>query len=296
MALPVLWDAELCAAEIRRVSGEGLPLDDVHREPGRARLPELPRRRTGTRCGRRSSTTDTVLNVHLGSSGKLARHRARRADRRDDHAAADEHRAGRRRPRCGRASFKEYPDLKVALLRGRHRLDPVLPRPARPHLRHAPTCGRARTSATSCRPRCSASTSSPASSPTRSGVQLRDEIGIDNICWELDYPHSDSSWPERPRGAPRGARREYDVPDDEINKMTHENAMRWYRFDPFAIRPKEQCTVGGAPRRGCGSRRVGALHERAAQAPQRDLPRRARGQGDRVARYVARAVQIQPSS
>ena len=20
--------------------------------------------------------------------------------------------------------------------------------------------------------------------------------------------------------------------------------MRWYRFDPFAIRPKEQCTVG----------------------------------------------------
>jgi hypothetical protein len=34
-----------------------------------------------------------------------------------------------------------------------------------------------------------------------------------------------------------------DVPDDELNKMTHENAMRWYSFDPFAIRPKEQCTV-----------------------------------------------------
>ena len=26
--------------------------------------------------------------------------------------------------------------------------------------------------------------------------------------------------------------------------MTHENAMRWYSFDPFPHRPKEQCTVG----------------------------------------------------
>ena len=34
------------------------------------------------------------------------------------------------------------------------------------------------------------------------------------------------------------------MPDSEIDKITHENAMRWYRFDPFAHRPKEQCTVG----------------------------------------------------
>ena len=32
--------------------------------------------------------------------------------------------------------------------------------------------------------------------------------------------------------------------DADINKITHENAMRWYRFDPFAHRPREQCTVG----------------------------------------------------
>ena len=35
-----------------------------------------------------------------------------------------------------------------------------------------------------------------------------------------------------------------DLPDDEINKITHENAMRDFQFDPFAHRPKEQCTVG----------------------------------------------------
>jgi hypothetical protein len=36
----------------------------------------------------------------------------------------------------------------------------------------------------------------------------------------------------------------YNVPDADLNKITHENAMRWYRFDPFAHRTREQCTVG----------------------------------------------------
>jgi hypothetical protein len=34
------------------------------------------------------------------------------------------------------------------------------------------------------------------------------------------------------------------VPDDEIRKITHENAMRHFRYDPFSRRPKESCTVG----------------------------------------------------
>ena len=64
------------------------------------------------------------------------------------------------------------------------------------------------------------------------GVQLRHEIGIDNICWECDYPHSDSMWP----GAPEelwAVLQRYQVPDEDIAKITHENAMRWYSFDPF---------------------------------------------------------------
>ena len=30
------------------------------------------------------------------------------------------------------------------------------------------------------------------------GVKNRHEIGVDNICWEMDYPHSDSMWPGAP--------------------------------------------------------------------------------------------------
>jgi hypothetical protein len=75
------------------------------------------------------------------------------------------------------------------------------------------------------------------------GLKLRDDIGIDNICWEQDYPHSDSSWPRAPEELATVAAR-FDVSDEDLDKITHENAMRWYRFDPFAHRPREQCTVG----------------------------------------------------
>jgi hypothetical protein len=66
-------------------------------------------------------------------------------------------------------------------------------------------------------------------------------MNIDNITWECDYPHSDSTWPTSPEAAMKYLD---GVPDDEINKMTHLNAMRHFQFDPFSVRPRESCTVG----------------------------------------------------
>ena len=34
------------------------------------------------------------------------------------------------------------------------------------------------------------------------------------------------------------------MPDDEVAMIGYENALRHFRFDPFAHRPKERCTVG----------------------------------------------------
>jgi hypothetical protein len=73
------------------------------------------------------------------------------------------------------------------------------------------------------------------------GVELRHHIGIDNIAWECDYPHSDSSWPEAPEEL---AAVIAGVAHDDVNKITHENAMRWYSFDPFAHRARADATVG----------------------------------------------------
>ncbi len=73
------------------------------------------------------------------------------------------------------------------------------------------------------------------------GVEVRHRVGIDGICWEGDYPHSDSTWPASPEMLMKSID---GVPDDEIAKISHENAIRHFRFDPFAHRPPEQCTVG----------------------------------------------------
>ncbi|MBV8559168.1 MAG: amidohydrolase [Acidimicrobiia bacterium] len=74
----------------------------------------------------------------------------------------------------------------------------------------------------------------------RAGIEERHAIGMDNITWECDYPHSDSSWPH----SPESVIKQLDgVPDVEINKITHENAMRVFRYDPFSDIPKEKATV-----------------------------------------------------
>jgi predicted TIM-barrel fold metal-dependent hydrolase len=73
------------------------------------------------------------------------------------------------------------------------------------------------------------------------GPRLLDWFEVDNVCWESDYPHSDSSWPNAPEDVLANLG---DLPAETINKITHENAMRHFQFDPFAHRPRERCTAG----------------------------------------------------
>jgi predicted TIM-barrel fold metal-dependent hydrolase len=72
------------------------------------------------------------------------------------------------------------------------------------------------------------------------GVSLIDHFNIDNVCWESDFPHSDTSWPNGPEV---NEKQFASLSDAQINKITHENAIRHYSFDPFATRPKERCTA-----------------------------------------------------
>ena len=78
------------------------------------------------------------------------------------------------------------------------------------------------------------------SDPT--SLKLAHDIGIDNIAFEVDYPHSDSVWPNAPEfllEQCEGA----GLTDAEINKITWENAARFCSYDPFAVIPKEKATV-----------------------------------------------------
>ncbi|HSO56433.1 MAG TPA: amidohydrolase family protein, partial [Actinomycetes bacterium] len=240
MAIPMLWDPEASAEEIRRVSAKGCHSLTFTENPATLGLPSFHSEHWDP-MWRALVETGTIMNVHLGSSGQLA---VTAPD-----APMDVMITLQPMNICAAAAdlvwsrvFKEYRDLKVALSEGGtgwipyflDRLDRTYDMhhlwtgqdfgdelPSDVFRRHILTCFIA--------------------DPI--GMALRDEIGIDNICWEQDYPHSDSSWPTAPEELLAVAQK-YGASREEIDKITHENALRWYRFDPFATRPKEQCTVG----------------------------------------------------
>ena len=75
------------------------------------------------------------------------------------------------------------------------------------------------------------------------GLKLRHSIGMDNIAWECDYPHSDSTWPNAAELL-MSEFIEADVPDDEIDKITFANSSRFFGFDPFSAVDRSEVTVG----------------------------------------------------
>ncbi|MFF3658540.1 amidohydrolase family protein [Streptomyces olivochromogenes] len=248
MAIPVIWDAELCAAEVRRVAAKGCHSLTFTENPAVLGYPSFHDPYWNP-LWRALSDTDTVLSVHIGSSGRLA---IPAVDSPPDvmitlqpmnivSAAAD---------LLWSQPVKDFPDLKIALSEGGtgwipyflERVDRTFEMhaawtlqdfggklPSEVFREHFLTCF--------------------ISDPM--GVKLRHDIGIDNIAWECDYPHSDSMWPEAPEEL-MGVMERFAVSDSDINKMTHENAMRWYSFDPFAHVPREQATVGALRKRAEG--------------------------------------------
>jgi predicted TIM-barrel fold metal-dependent hydrolase len=248
MALPVIWDAELCAAEIRRCAKKGVHSLTFSENPAALGYPSFHDPYWNP-VWRALVDTNMVLSVHIGSSGKLS---IPAVDSPPDvmitlqpmnivQAAAD---------LLWSRPVKDYPDLKIALSEGGTGWIPYfLDRVDRTFEMHATWTlqdfGGKLPSDVFREHFLTCFISDPV------GVKLRHDIGIDNIAWEMDYPHSDSMWP----GAPEelGAVLADDhVPDDEINKMTYENACRWYSFDPFTHIPRANATVGALRRAAAG--------------------------------------------
>ncbi len=233
-----LWDAQVAADEIARLAAKGVHSVTFTENPATLGYDSF-HQASWDPLWKACSDHNVVLSIHLGSSGKLA---VTAPDAPVDvmitlqpmnicQAAADL--LWSRIP-------KHFPDLRIALSEGGigwipyflDRLDRTYEMhrlwtgqnfggelPSDVFRRHFLTCF--------------------ISDPV--GVQLRHMIGIDNIAWECDYPHSDSSWPTAPEEL---AEVTAGVSDDDINQIGYQNAMRWYSFDPFAHRAKEQCTVG----------------------------------------------------
>ncbi|RWA16079.1 amidohydrolase family protein, partial [Mycolicibacterium elephantis] len=241
MTLPVIWDPVQCAKEIRRNAERGVHSLTFTENPAAMGYPSFHDFDHWKPMWDALVDTETVLNVHIGSSGRLA---ITAPDAPMDvmitlqpmnivQAAAD---------LLWSRPIKQYPTLKIALSEGGTGWIPYfLERVDRTYEMHSTWTGQDfggklpsevfREHFLTCF----------IADPV--GVATRDKIGVDNICWEADYPHSDSMWPGAPEQLHEVLSANH-VPDDEINKITYQNAMRWYHWDPFTHIPKDQATVG----------------------------------------------------
>lgn len=74
----------------------------------------------------------------------------------------------------------------------------------------------------------------------RVGIENRHRIGVETICWELDYPHSDSSWPDAPEQL---AKELEGCSEDEVESISWRNAARVFGYTAVERMGRENCTV-----------------------------------------------------
>jgi predicted TIM-barrel fold metal-dependent hydrolase len=245
-SLPAIWDPEVAAAEIRRTAAKGSHAVTFSENPSKLGWPSVHSDHWDP-FWQACSDEDVVVCMHIGSSSQLV---VTAPDAPMDvlitltpmnivQAAAD---------LVWSPVLRKFPDLKVALSEGgigwipyflervdynyqRHHLwtgqDFGDRLPSEVFNDHVITCF----------------------IDDHFGVASREFLNMDNVCWECDYPHSDSTWPT----APETFIKQMDgVSRQDIDRMSHQNAMRLFNFDPFAVTPREQCTVGALRRRAAG--------------------------------------------
>jgi predicted TIM-barrel fold metal-dependent hydrolase len=267
--LPAIWDPEACAAEVRRTAAKGAHAVTFSENPSKLGWPSIHSDHWDpfwAAC----SDENVVVCMHIGSSSQLV---ITSPDAPIDclitltpmnivHAAAD---------LVWSDVLRKFPALNVALSEGGigwipyflERVDYNYERhhrwtgqdfgdrlPSEVFNEHVITCF----------------------IDDHFGVASREFLNMDRVCWECDYPHSDSTWPT----APETLAKQLDgVSDHDINRITHLNAMRLFCFDPFSVRPREECTVGALRERAAGHdvsiRSTNASHVGAHKALATDL-------------------------
>ncbi|MGP8059786.1 MAG: amidohydrolase family protein [Acidimicrobiales bacterium] len=238
LALPPIWDPAAMAAEVRRVAAKGCYAVTFSENPSKLKLPSFHSDHWDpfwSAC----SDEGTIVCLHIGSSSSLV---VTAPDAPIDvlmalqpvniiQAAAD---------LLFSPVLRRFPSLKVSLSEGGIGWIPYfLDRMDWTYERHHRWTGQDFGGRIPSQVFTDQVVTCFIDDPA--GVEIRHRVGMDSICWECDYPHSDSTWPQSPELLMKSMD---GVPDDEIEKITYRNAMRHFRFDPFAHRPPESCTVG----------------------------------------------------
>ena len=237
LGLPPIWDPNLMAAEVRRLAAKGCHAVTFSEDPSKLGWPSLHDEHWDP-FYKACVDTGTIIALHIGSSSSIPMLTDAPIDVMITLTPLNLFQTAANL--IWSPVLKRFPDIQFALSEGGigwlpyflERVDYVY---ERHHFWTHQDFGdmlpsqRARENFTFC------------FIDDKAGVANRHLIGIDNITWECDYPHSDSSWPQSPEAL--GKHFDDSVSDEDINKMTYINAMKAFQYDPFAHRPKDKCTV-----------------------------------------------------
>ena len=64
----------------------------------------------------------------------------------------------------------------------------------------------------------------------RHGLESLHRIGVDNVTYETDYPHTDSTWPDSQK---LYAEQVADLDDETVYKIVRGNAIKMLRLTQF---------------------------------------------------------------
>jgi predicted TIM-barrel fold metal-dependent hydrolase len=226
-----LWDAELAAAEVRRCAANGSFAVAFSENPHPLGLPSIHSGHWDpffTAC----QETDTVVCMHIGSSSRMP------ATSPDapfivSSTLTFQNAMGSMLDYIFSGTLERFPTLKIAYSEGQVGWMPYV-------LERADKLWAERSDN-------SFGTSLPRP-PTsyipgrvygcifddETGLRNRDAVGIDQICFETDYPHADSTFPHSKKvAADISAQARLDA--DEIYKLVRGNAIRAFGLERFGI-------------------------------------------------------------
>ncbi len=73
------------------------------------------------------------------------------------------------------------------------------------------------------------------------GIASREAVGLEHITWGSNYPRAGTTWPRSPEHL---AQQLAGLPDTEVDQITHANALRILRLDPFTHTARDRCRAG----------------------------------------------------
>jgi predicted TIM-barrel fold metal-dependent hydrolase len=216
-----LWDAELAADEVRRNAERGVHAVCFSEIPPHLGLPSIHSGEWDPFIAA-CAETDTVINMHIGSSSRMP---ATSGDAPVAVAATLSFNNAMASMSDWLFSGKlvEFPDLKLAYSEGQIGWIPYI-------LERADTVWEEH--------RAWAGVKDLVPEPPSTyyyrnmygcffrdqhGIDSLDKVGVDNVTFETDYPHTDSTWPDTKQVATELMA---GVPDDAVEKIMRGNAIR----------------------------------------------------------------------